>query len=161
MLSRILPISTAFLLLLSACTFTTGTGNSGETPQDPKPPAEIEAPNAPKPPEPEHFQQTELTFKGVGQEPGWSIVLDPLGSFSFKSYDGMEMNTPAVEGIRTGNITTYRASVEMGEMITTLTEEKCQDSMSGKEFPFSVTVMIRRGVEKEFKTYKGCGNFMN
>lgn len=155
--TKIISLLAAFWLLIGACTSGQDSSAVNSTEMMQEDTLSVEGLIKPDKPNPENQAQ----FKAVGQEPGWSLELDPLGSFSFKSYDGMDMNTPAVEGVKTGNTTTYKASVELGEMIITLTEEKCNDSMSGKEYPFSVTVMIKRGSDKDFKTYKGCGAFVN
>jgi uncharacterized membrane protein len=101
-----------------------------------------------------------IEFYGIGQEPGWSLNLDMENMFSFKSYDGVEMNTPPVAGVHEGGVTLYRMQVEMGEMIITLVEMECTDVMSGQKFPYQVRVSIKRGVDSVFREYQGCGKML-
>jgi uncharacterized membrane protein len=101
-----------------------------------------------------------IEFYGIGQEPGWSLNMDMENMFSFKSYDGVEMNTPPVAGVNEGGVTLYRMQVEMGEMIITLVEMECTDVMSGQKFPFQVRVSIKRGVDSVFREYEGCGKML-
>lgn len=100
-----------------------------------------------------------IDFYAVGQEPGWSLNLDKEKIFSFSTFDGIVMNTPPVAGIVSadGNTTTYEASVEMGELRITITHEACTDIMSGQAFTHRVQVRIRRGIDKDYRTYEGCG----
>jgi uncharacterized membrane protein len=98
-----------------------------------------------------------LEFYGIGQEPGWSLEMDMESKFGFKSYDGVEMNTPPVAGVNEGGATVYRMQVEMGEMIITLAEMECLDVMSGQKFPYQVRVSIKRGIDSSFREYLGCG----
>jgi uncharacterized membrane protein len=101
-----------------------------------------------------------IEFYGIGQEPGWSLEMDMETRFSFKSYDGVEMNTPPVPGVNEGVVTTYQMQVEMGEMIITLVEQECADVMSGQKFPYQVSVNVKRGVDSSFREYKGCGRML-
>ena len=99
-------------------------------------------------------------FYGIGQEPGWSVEMDMDNRFSFRSYDGIEMNTPPVAGVNKGGVTIYRMQVEMGEMIITLVEAECSDVMSGQKFPYQVSVNIRRGIDSSYREYNGCGKML-
>jgi putative lipoprotein len=101
-----------------------------------------------------------MEFYGVGQEPGWSLEMDMENIFSFRSYDGVEMNTPPVAGVNKGGVTVYRMQVEMGEMIITLVETECSDIMSGQKFPYQVSVNIKRGVDSTYREYNGCGRML-
>ena len=101
-----------------------------------------------------------IDFYGIGQEPGWSLEMDMETKFSFKSYDGVEMNTPPVAGVSEGGTTFYRMQVEMGEMTITLVETECVDVMSGQIFPFQVSVNIKRGIDSSFREYNGCGRML-
>jgi len=103
-----------------------------------------------------------IDFYAVGQEPGWALDMDSGNIYRFSTFDGIKMNTPPVAGTTSadGKITTYRAQVELGEINITVTREQCMDIMSGEQFPCKVQVRIKRGVDKDFKTYNGCGRFL-
>lgn len=104
--------------------------------------------------------KTGIEFYGIGQEPGWSLEMDMDNIFRFKSYDGIEMNTPPVAGVNEGGAIIYRMQVEMGEMIITLVETECSDLMSGQKFPFQVSVNIKRGIDSSYREYTGCGQML-
>lgn len=103
-----------------------------------------------------------IDFYAVGQEPGWTLNMDMEKIYSFSTMDGIVMNTPPVQGTTSadGRITSYKAQVEMGEILITVTREECMDIMSGEKFPFRVNVSMKRGVDKDFRLYSGCGRFL-
>lgn len=103
-----------------------------------------------------------IDFYAVGQEPGWALNMDTAYNYSFKGYDGVEISSPPVSGTTSpdGKTTSFYASVEMGKLYITITREECMDTMSGEKFPCKVQVRIKRGVDKEFRTYDGCGRFL-
>ena len=102
-----------------------------------------------------------IDFFAVDPNSGWTLKLDFEGDFQFKKDDGFVFSTPAVEGNRAqdSNIIRYRAVVESGEMTIQLYQQECFDSSTGLKLPYKVTVEIKRGIDKEFTDYKGCGNY--
>jgi uncharacterized membrane protein len=103
-----------------------------------------------------------IDFYAVGQEPGWALNMNMEKIYSFNTMDGIVMNTPPVRGTTSadGRITTYKAQVEMGEIMITVIREECMDIMSGEKFPFRVNVSMKRWVDKDFRLYSGCGRFL-
>jgi uncharacterized membrane protein len=103
-----------------------------------------------------------IDFYAIGQEPGWALNMDMEKIYSFSTMDGIVMNTPPVQGTTSadGRITTYKAQVEMGEIMITVAREECMDIMSGEKFPFKVSVSMKRGGDKDFRLYSGCGRFL-
>lgn len=102
-----------------------------------------------------------VDFYAIGQEPGWHLDIDKDSIFSFSSYEGTAMNTPPLMEELRGDTITYRASMELGEMIISIHKGECADVMSGRKFTHSVSVKIKRGTDKAFKTFEGCGAFAN
>ena len=41
-----------------------------------------------------------------------------------------------------------------------IAQKPCSDDMSGKENKYQVTVELKRGIDKDFKTFIGCGNYI-
>jgi putative lipoprotein len=99
-------------------------------------------------------------FTELERNRGWSLEMDMKNIFSFKSYDGVKMNTPPVAGVNKGGVTVYRMQVEMGEMIITLVETECSDVMSGQKFPYQVSLNIKRGIDSTYREYNGCGRML-
>ena len=103
-----------------------------------------------------------IVFYAIGNEPSWSININKNYSATFKSPDGEQFTAASIS--RLASIDTksiiYRSSNPQGEMIITLSKEKCGDTMSDDSFSYSVSVQIKLKGKKEFDTYKGCGNFV-
>lgn len=103
-----------------------------------------------------------IVFYAIGNEPSWSIDINKNNSASFKSSDGEPFTATSIS--RLASIDTksiiYRSSNVQGEMIITLSKEKCEDTMSDDPFLYSVSAQMKLKGKKEFDTYKGCGNFV-
>jgi heat shock protein HslJ len=54
----------------------------------------------------------------------------------------------------------YRSVPELGEMKIQIVQQTCTDDMSGKEYKYQVTVQLKRSIDKDFKTFRGCGNYI-
>jgi heat shock protein HslJ/uncharacterized membrane protein len=103
-----------------------------------------------------------IDFFAAGQEGSWELNLDFEKDFTFKRADGFKFSTPAVEGIKAqdANIVRYRAVVESGEMIIELYKQECVNNSTGKKYPYKATVEIKRGIDKDYTRFEGCGNFV-
>jgi heat shock protein HslJ len=103
-----------------------------------------------------------IDFYATGMDNGWELHLDFEKDFSFKRADGFKFNTPAVEGMKAqdANVVRYRAVVESGEMIIQLYKQECINASNGKKFPYKVSVEIKRGIDKDYTSFEGCGRFV-
>jgi heat shock protein HslJ len=101
-------------------------------------------------------------FFATSSDSSWTLSLDFEGDFKFKKNDGFVFSTPAVEGNRAqdANVIRYRAQVESGEMIIQVYKEECINSNTGQKFSNKVTVEIRRGIDKDFMEFQGCGSYI-
>jgi heat shock protein HslJ len=45
-------------------------------------------------------------------------------------------------------------------MIVQLIKEKCEDTMADEEFSYIVSVDIKLSKDKDYQTFKGCGNYV-
>lgn len=103
-----------------------------------------------------------ILFYAGGNEPSWSLNISKNNTAAFKTLDGKEFSAsfvsklPAIDPKSTG----YRLSNDKGEMIITLVEEKCMDTMADEEFSFSVAIDLKLKGEKSFTTFKGCGDYV-
>jgi len=106
--------------------------------------------------------QKGIDFYAVGNEPFWSLDMDFNKGFHFKNLDGLEFNVPVVKPDKAmdANVIRYRSATESGEIIIQLNQTECSDTMSGQKFEYAVTVDVKTNKDSDFKTYKGCGNYV-
>jgi len=86
-----------------------------------------------------------VIFYALGNEPSWSININKNNSVSFKSGDKKQYTAASISRlapIDTKTIT-YRSSNNQGEMIITLSKEKCGDTMSDDSFSYNVSGQIK------------------
>lgn len=93
-------------------------------------------------------------FRGIGQEPGWTIeVIDGKDLVFVGDYGDKKVTEPAPIPVTTtatsdrGVSTTYKTD----KMQVTWEEKRCSDTMSGEAFPYTVSVTV------DGKRYSGCG----
>ena len=103
-----------------------------------------------------------IDFYAAGTDNGWELNLDFEKDFQFKRADGFVFNTPAVQGVKAqdANVVRYRAVVESGEMIIQLYKQECINGSTGQKFPYKVNVEIKRGIDKDYTRFEGCGRFV-
>jgi len=103
-----------------------------------------------------------IDFYASGNEPFWSLNMDFAKNFKFTNADGFEMNVPAIKPIHAmdANVNRYRSVIDTGEMIIQIIKEKCQDTMADEEFNYTVSIDIKSNKDKDYKSFKGCGNYV-
>lgn len=100
-------------------------------------------------------------YRFTGNEPFWGLEINE-NEIKFQSLvDGFEKfnaprTTPAVSG--NGKSITFISEPELGMIKIEITKESCMDSMSGIEKTLNCQVSIKRGIDTEFKVFKGCGD---
>jgi uncharacterized membrane protein/membrane-bound inhibitor of C-type lysozyme len=97
-------------------------------------------------------RQRGITFRAVGQEPGWMLEVhneDRIELLINYGEDVFEADDVAREDRRNGYI--LRAVSTRGDIIVHVDEESCIDVMSGERFEARVTVVVGR------EELKGCG----
>ncbi len=80
----------------------------------------------------------------------------------FKMPDGFEINTPAVEGVKAmdANVIRYHANTEKGTLTVQIQKLECINDMSGAKSEYSVTIDTKNNTDKDYRTYKGCGQYL-
>ena len=98
-----------------------------------------------------------LDFRAIGQEPGWLLELAEGAPIRFAyNYAQDEAVVPYVEATTNADgHTVYHSTTPAHDLRITIADERCQDIMSGEEFPATVTV------EHHGETYHGCGRPMD
>lgn len=103
-----------------------------------------------------------IDFYARGNEPNWVLEIDIEKGITFSEMNGLEIKTPPVKGIKAqdADVTNFRPQVESGEISVTIIRMECQDNMSGEIFDYNVRVQIRKGNEKDFTEFNGCGRYL-
>ena len=103
-----------------------------------------------------------IDFYAVGNEPFWSLDMDFEKGFHFNTLNGLDFKAPAAKFVKAmdANAIRYKSITESGEIIVQLNQTDCADNMSGQEFDYSVTIDFKTSKETNYKTYKGCGNYV-
>jgi uncharacterized membrane protein/heat shock protein HslJ len=114
-----------------------------------------------------YLKQNEMITNGIdftasGNEPFWSLEIDFNKSMHFKTVSGFELTTPVPEGVKAmdANVTRYAAQTEWGVLTVQIAKQECINDMSGKKSDYNVTVDVKRSTDKNYTTYKGCGNYV-
>ncbi len=93
-------------------------------------------------------------FRAIGQEPGWQLEIR-MGSEMRFTYDYGKGSavTPAARAeldAKTGT-RTFHATAEANDLRVEVVPVRCEDTMSGKPFPATVTVTLND------RSFRGCG----
>lgn len=97
------------------------------------------------------------SYRGVGQEPGWLVEIDPEREMRLLlDYGTLTIHTspPRREGSTAAAPILFRASAGGEEVLVTITPVPCEDTMSGEAFPTRVQLRI------DGSEHQGCGTFL-
>ncbi len=102
-------------------------------------------------------------FLASGNEPFWSLEIDFDKTMHFKMEGGLELITPAVEGVKAmdANVIRYHASTEKGTLTVQIQKLECINDMSGEKLEYSVTINTKSNTDKDYTAYKGCGRYLS
>jgi heat shock protein HslJ len=95
-----------------------------------------------------------ITFRAVGQEPGWTIDIVPQRQLRYSGdYGATRILFPAAEPVRddSAGSVTFQVDTTGHSLVMVVRTEPCQDSMSGEEFTHSVEVQVNGD------SLRGCG----
>jgi heat shock protein HslJ/uncharacterized lipoprotein NlpE involved in copper resistance len=99
-----------------------------------------------------------IDFAAVGNEPFWSLEIDLEKMIEFRALDEEKGSVltpvPLGEKPTTGEGIVYKVQTVTGDMEVQLLKQACEDNMSGRAFPYTVTVT------KDGTAYKGCGMYL-
>ncbi len=113
-----------------------------------------------KPDESSTKTQSNIDFKATGNEPFWVLEIDFTQKMRFKTLNGLELITPVPETTYPQeNVIEWKAATKQGELLVTVTREKCQDTMSGDTSSYQVRMRATTG-DTETQTYAGCGRYL-
>lgn len=98
-----------------------------------------------------------VTFRAVGQEPGWVLEVWEGERLSFRyDYGQQELEAPRPRRVADpdGNAIRYQAAVGKSRLEASLTGGPCTDSMSGSVYEKNVLV------ELDGRRFQGCGSWV-
>lgn len=88
----------------------------------------------------------------LGEEPFWSVEINPNRYMRFRNVDGDSLLAPVPQRLTdTNGSFRYDAQTEAGRLLVIFRADSCRSSMSGQVFPYHVQV------EAKGKLYSGCG----
>jgi uncharacterized membrane protein len=91
-------------------------------------------------------------WRGIGQEPGWTVEIHPGQHIVYVGdYGQTSITLPAPEPQQDGVSNIWHVSGDGNDLRVMFEELPCQDIMSGEEMPFTVTITVN-GEE-----LRGCG----
>lgn len=95
---------------------------------------------------------TIVDFRGIGQEPGWilQIVRGREMRFSY-DYGERTVATPVPTPTDSAGTQVWHVITEANDLRVVVVPTRCEDVMSGKPFPATVTVTLNG------QAYRGCG----
>lgn len=99
----------------------------------------------------------DLDFRGLGQEPGWQIELRKGLEMRFTYDYGNSMAVTPAPRLQVDTETgmqTFHATTEANDLRLDIVPVHCEDAMSGRPFPATVTVMLNG------RTFRGCGEHL-
>ncbi|HSN70560.1 MAG TPA: META domain-containing protein [Steroidobacteraceae bacterium] len=91
------------------------------------------------------------TFRGRGNEPGWSVEIGPEQITLVTAYGQQKTTVPTPPADMDTDAVHYTAPTDEGLLQVWIRDGLCNDSMSGMPFPKNVTVEYRG------ETLRGCG----
>ncbi len=103
-----------------------------------------------------------IYFRAMGNEPEWSLKISSKQiEFTSLLPDFKSFNAPHVDPIRAmdANVKTYRLTTSNGTVAITIEQQKCTNTMSGQEMPYTVRVEIKNNSNTS-KTFSGCGYYV-
>jgi heat shock protein HslJ len=99
-------------------------------------------------------------FKATGTEPFWGLKIygDKVELQTMED----TIQTPHTEPIKAqdSNISMYRIQTEATLMDVIISHKECTNAMSGKVFPYTVTVSYKNTNGGETTVYEGCGSYI-
>ena len=104
-----------------------------------------------------------VDFAASGSEPFWSLELTSQGQMRFRTVaagDSLLLPLPAPNQAQDAPVLRYRALAGAEELIVTIAQRACTNSMSGEVLPYTVTVRVRTAAQSDNREFAGCGRYL-
>lgn len=102
-------------------------------------------------------------FKATGNEPFWELKIGKEKIVFTSLIQGKEnLSFSSVKPIRAmdANIKTYKASNPTANIVISIQQIDCQDSMSGTISSYKVAIEIKNNTENKQQKLEGCGKYI-
>lgn len=106
----------------------------------------------------EHAKLNGTDYRGIGNEPGWTVEIHNKVEITFVEAYGSMQHTFVATAVKTdqqARTTHYYAEDGSHKLKLSIQAKPCNDSMSGKAFDSSVTLMLNE------KVFRGCGRTLH
>nr|WP_315152115.1 META domain-containing protein [uncultured Flavobacterium sp.] len=103
-----------------------------------------------------------IYFRAMGNEPEWSLKISATRiEFTSLLPDFKSFTAPHIDPIRAmdANVKTYRLTTSTGTAAITIEQQKCTNTMSGQELPYTVRIEMTNNANTS-KTFSGCGYYV-
>jgi heat shock protein HslJ/uncharacterized membrane protein len=103
-----------------------------------------------------------IYFRAMGNEPEWSLKISATQiEFTSLLPDFKAFTAPHIDPIRAmdANVKSYRLTTSAGKVTITIEQQKCTNTMSGHELPYTVRVEMTNNSTTS-KTFSGCGYYV-
>lgn len=99
-------------------------------------------------------------FKASGTEPFWSILISE-DKIVYKTPED-SIILPYVKPILAmdNNVKLYRVKTETAQFNIQISQQECENEMSGEISPYKVAVEFRKNTTSEMENIKGCGQYI-
>ncbi len=107
-------------------------------------------------------KEEKLYFKATGNEPFWGLEIADNGIQFTSLVENFESFTAPFmypEKATDANVKKYQIETEQGEMLITVSQQECADTMSGNVSAYMVEVQIKTNDEETFTEFSGCGAY--
>ncbi|TDQ30183.1 META domain-containing protein [Tenacibaculum caenipelagi] len=103
---------------------------------------------------------TDAYFKAQGVEPFWIVTIsDKIIKFKTPTDSILTPHTEPIYA-QDNNVKMYSIHTELAAIKIEVIQMECINAMSGKSFPYSVTLKYKKGKDTEFTTLEGCGQYI-
>jgi membrane-bound inhibitor of C-type lysozyme/uncharacterized membrane protein len=94
-------------------------------------------------------------FRGIGQEPGWTVEIVPGRWIHYRGDYGMtNIVVPVPEPLIADGEARYHSIVDGHDLLVRIARDPCCDTMSGEEFDYAVTIRA------DGRDHAGCGRML-
>jgi heat shock protein HslJ len=96
---------------------------------------------------------SDYAFRGIGQEPGWTVEVAPGATIrAVLDYGDSEVVWPAPPPRRDGGRLVYESRTDAHALRLVIEETECSDAMSGEPFSHTVLMVV------DGRELRGCGS---
>ncbi|MGQ3677012.1 META domain-containing protein [Tenacibaculum discolor] len=105
---------------------------------------------------------TDAYFKAHGVEPFWNLTISDNMIKLKTLHDSDSIIIPHTEPIyaQDSNVKMYNLQTELAEVRIQINQMECINAMSGKSFPYSVTINYKKEKDTDYTTLEGCGQYI-